>query len=251
MVRYQRRIALLARVLSFALCVAVTAAAGAQALPDDARGARARAERCLERPPALRQHFPDQPEWREALDLGRDAARLAPEHPAPQRFLAQAYGTVQWNSRAWDAWQAYLELGGSIDAQAATRLVSVARSLGVAHLRRRPSSGRPAVPRDRPPLRTRRPRRQHATGPLARGTRRVRARAPVRRGPRRRRRRLTTRSWTTCAGDDRSLRGGGGRLQRGSHRPGRRPVRTRRLASYRAPSPRRRRSPRRGARSAT
>jgi tetratricopeptide (TPR) repeat protein len=133
MVRYQRRIALLARVLSFALCVAVTAAAGAQALPDDAAEVLARAQSAASSA-LLRydQHFPDQPEWREALDLGRRAAQLAPGHPAPQRFLAQAYGTVQWNSRAWVAWQAYIEFGGSIDAQAATRLVSVARSLGIA-----------------------------------------------------------------------------------------------------------------------
>ena len=122
-----------ARVLMLATWLVAFGATSAQALPDEAADLLTRAQSAASSA-LLRydQHFPDQPEWRTALDLGRRAARLAPDHPAPQRFLAQAYGTVQWNIRAWNAWQAYIDLGGSVDAQAAVRLVNVARSLGIA-----------------------------------------------------------------------------------------------------------------------
>ena len=121
-----------ARVLALSTWLVALGATSAQALPDEAADLLTRAQSAASSA-LLRyeQHFPDQPEWRTALDLGRRAAQLAPDHPAPQRFLAQAYGTVQWNIRAWNAWQAYIELGGSVDAQAAVRLVSVARSLGI------------------------------------------------------------------------------------------------------------------------
>ena len=103
----------------------------AQGLPDEAaaalnRGQRLAAEALLTYP----QHFPDQPLWAEALAAGREAAAAAPEHPAPQRFLAQAYGTVHWYARAWTHWQAYLELGGTLDAQASRLLLTTATWLG-------------------------------------------------------------------------------------------------------------------------
>ena len=122
----------LAHVLALSLLLVAAGLAGAQALPAEAEDLLTRAQSAASR--ALLQydrHFPDQAEWRTALDLGRRAAQSAPDHPAPQRFLAQAYATVQWNSRAWDAWQAYIALGGTMDAQAAARYVDVARSLGV------------------------------------------------------------------------------------------------------------------------
>lgn len=112
-------------------CLASTVAS-AQPLPSDAQDlldrARDVAAEALER---YERHFPDQPLWREALDAGREAARLAPAHPAPRRFLAEAYATVQWSSRAWDEWQAYRDAGGEMDDEARGQVVTLARSLGV------------------------------------------------------------------------------------------------------------------------
>ena len=103
----------------------------AQGLPDEAaaalnRGQRLAAEALLTYP----QHFPDQPLWADALAAGREAAAAAPEHLAPHRFLAQAYGTVNWHARAWTHWQAFLELGGALDAQSARLLLGTATWLG-------------------------------------------------------------------------------------------------------------------------
>lgn len=107
-------------------------AAVAQALPSDAldalrTGQRLASEALLTYP----QHFPDQPLWLAALDAGRTAAAAAPEHPAPQRFLATAYGQVGWYARAWTHWQAYLEFGGALDAQASQHLLEAANWLGI------------------------------------------------------------------------------------------------------------------------
>lgn len=126
------RITRVLRALGLTSCLALAALASGQTLTGEAADLLARAQGAASSA-LLRydQHFPDQSEWRTALDLGRRAAQLAPDHPAPQRFLAQSYGTVQWHSRAWDAWQAYISLGGAVDAQAALRLVETARALGI------------------------------------------------------------------------------------------------------------------------
>lgn len=71
-----------------------------------------------------RRSFPLRPE---ALEAGREAARLAPGHPAPQRFLAQAYWQVSWSAQASRAWQAYLEAGGAVDASVERQLLEAAR----------------------------------------------------------------------------------------------------------------------------
>ena len=104
----------------------------AEPLPTEAAEALARAQRLAANAHlAYERHFPDQDLWREALAAGREAASLAPDAPAPLRFLGQAYTTVQWYSRAWAAWQGYLERGGAIDAQVERQLVLVATWLGV------------------------------------------------------------------------------------------------------------------------
>jgi len=104
----------------------------AQALPSEAAEALERAQRLAANAHLMyEQHFPDQPLWRDALAAGRDAAVLAPDAPAPYRFLGQAYTTVQWYSRAWTAWQAYLDRGGTVDAQVERQLVQVASWLGI------------------------------------------------------------------------------------------------------------------------
>ncbi|MFN2322327.1 MAG: tetratricopeptide repeat protein [Trueperaceae bacterium] len=78
------------------------------------------------------RHSPDRPLWAEALRLGRAAAAAAPDHPAPQRFLAQAYQQVGFYARAWDAWEAYRTFGGTLDVVAERHVIEVARWMGVA-----------------------------------------------------------------------------------------------------------------------
>ena len=105
----------------------------AQALPADAAEALAQAQRSAAA--ALIEytnHAPDRPLWIEALRLGRAAAEAAPTHPAPRRFLAQAYQQVGFYARAWDAWAAYRALGGTLDVVAERNLAEVARWMGVA-----------------------------------------------------------------------------------------------------------------------
>jgi len=106
--------------------------ASAQDLPPDAAealraGQRLAAEALITYP----QHFPDQRLWTEALEAGRTAAAAAPDHPAPHRFLAQAYTHVSWYARAWASWQRYLELGGALDATASRQLLETAFWLGI------------------------------------------------------------------------------------------------------------------------
>ena len=115
-----------------AVLVLISSSAAAQPLPADAAEALARAQRLAASAHlAYERHFPDQELWREALAAGREAASLAPDALAPRRFLGQAYTTVQWYSRAWTAWQGYLDRGGAIDAQVERQLVLVAGWLGV------------------------------------------------------------------------------------------------------------------------
>ena len=75
-------------------------------------------------------HFPDQPLWREAINFGERARELAPDATPPYRFLGQTYSVTGWYSRAWNAWQRYLELGGEMDAQARSQLLAAATWLG-------------------------------------------------------------------------------------------------------------------------
>ena len=115
--------ALLAWVASWAAAQALPAAA-ADALQ---RGQRLAAEALVTYP----QHFPDQRLWSEAIEAGQAAAAAAPDHPAPHRFLAQAYGHVSWYVRAWASWQRYLEVGGTLDPTASRQLLEVAFWLGI------------------------------------------------------------------------------------------------------------------------
>lgn len=126
----RRRSPLLA--LALGLLLLAGSLAVAQELPPDAAealraGQRLAAEALITYP----QHFPDQPLWSQALEAGRSAAAAAPDHPAPQRFLAQAYGHVSWYARAWTSWQRFLELGGTLDATASRQLLEVAFWLGI------------------------------------------------------------------------------------------------------------------------
>ena len=73
---------------------------------------------------------PDQPFWEEALAYGEEAARLAPDAPEPQRFLAQVYTSLGWFKRAYDAWEQYEQFGGELDADARTKFAEMSTSLG-------------------------------------------------------------------------------------------------------------------------
>ena len=123
-----------ARVMAWLLAAFLVASgsAAAEPLPPDAAEALTRAQRLAANAYlAYEHHFPDQELWREALAAGREAASLAPDAPAPLRFLGQAYTTVQWYSRAWNAWQGYFDRGGAVDAQVERQVVLVATWLGV------------------------------------------------------------------------------------------------------------------------
>lgn len=75
---------------------------------------------------------PDQPDWREAIRLGEAARALAPNDPQIVRFLAETYSTLSWDSRAWDAWGAFLDGGGTLDDGALAALGEAGRELGYA-----------------------------------------------------------------------------------------------------------------------
>jgi DNA segregation ATPase FtsK/SpoIIIE-like protein len=106
--------------------------AAAQALPDEAATALRAAQRsAAEALATYERHSPDRPLWSEALRAGTTAARAAPDHPAPQRFLAQAYLQVGWYARSWDAWRGYLANGGTVDSAVERQLVQVAEWMGL------------------------------------------------------------------------------------------------------------------------
>ena len=75
---------------------------------------------------------PDQTGWREAIRLGEAARDHAPDDLSVLRFLAETYSTVAWDSRAWDAWGAYLGAGGELDEAALAALSEAGRKLGYA-----------------------------------------------------------------------------------------------------------------------
>jgi len=75
---------------------------------------------------------PDQPRWRDAVQLGEEARALAPEDVNVLRFLAETYSTLSWDSRAWEVWGAYLGAGGSLDGTALSALTEAGRELGYA-----------------------------------------------------------------------------------------------------------------------
>ena len=75
---------------------------------------------------------PDQPLWREAVDLGEAARAADPENLTSLRFLAEIYSTLSWNGRAWDVWNAYLAVGGELDAPALKAVSEAGRELGYA-----------------------------------------------------------------------------------------------------------------------
>ncbi len=74
----------------------------------------------------------DQPDWRRAIRLAEDARSLAPSSLDVLRFLGETYSAVSWDSRAWDAWEAYLLAGGATDATVVRNLSRAGQGLGFA-----------------------------------------------------------------------------------------------------------------------
>ncbi len=75
-------------------------------------------------------HYLDRPLWKEAIQYGEAAQLAAPERLEPYRFLGQVYTIVKWYSRAWDAWQNYLRLGGPVNVQTGAYIGEVSEWLG-------------------------------------------------------------------------------------------------------------------------
>ena len=113
----------------------VAAGAAAQTLPEDAARAleqgREAAEQAREVYAEVVNH-PDQALWREALQQGRRALELAPEHPEALRFLAETYSFLRWDVRAWSHWTRYLDVTGELDEEARQMLAKAGNELGYA-----------------------------------------------------------------------------------------------------------------------
>ena len=72
----------------------------------------------------------DRPLWQEAIRLGQEAQRLAPDNPEPHRFLAEVYGQVRLFEKAWQSWQSYEASGGQLDNVARQRIIELGNALG-------------------------------------------------------------------------------------------------------------------------
>ncbi len=108
-----------------------TLAFAQSALPPEAAEALSIAQRAAAEAIATYElHFPDQPLWRTAIEAGERARALAPGRTEPLRFLAQAYGTTGWTARTWQAWQQYIDLGGTLDARSRRDAAQTALTLG-------------------------------------------------------------------------------------------------------------------------
>ena len=103
-----------------------------------AQGTPATAQEALEAGEAAMQealnsysrNYPDQPLWREAINLGKEAVRLEPERPEPLRFLAEAYSRSNWYGPAYQTWTRYLDMGGELDSESVPLFAGVGNELG-------------------------------------------------------------------------------------------------------------------------
>ena len=86
-------------------------------------------------------NHPDQPLWRDALTLGQQALDAAPNDPEVTRFMAETYSYVRWYIRAWQQWQAYLNLGGDMTDETKDIFAEVGTELGFARYQANDSNG--------------------------------------------------------------------------------------------------------------
>ena len=97
-----------------------------QALPDAAQTALNEGNRAAtEALATYGSHTLDKPLWKEAINKGLEASRLAPDHPSPYRFMAKVYEAVNWYEPSWQAWQAYEARGGVVDADVRQSVAAV------------------------------------------------------------------------------------------------------------------------------
>lgn len=98
----------------------------ARAVLDEARGVAAEA---LE---VYSSYHPDQPLFRQAISLGKEAVALAPESPETLRFLAELYGVTDFYGPAFRTWQAFGAAGGTFDANARQQFARSGNAFGYA-----------------------------------------------------------------------------------------------------------------------
>lgn len=111
--------------------VAPTTTAQAEGLPGAAQEALEEANRAMQEAlDTYNAQYPDRPLWQEAFRHGRRAQSLAPGHPAPLRFLAEAYSRANWYGPAWNAWLEYIDQGHLLDAEATPLFSEVGAQLG-------------------------------------------------------------------------------------------------------------------------
>ena len=117
--------------LGLAAWLSLAAVAAQSALPAEAQEALVKGQQAASAALATYDnHFLDRPLWREAIRYGEAARQAAPDRLEPYRFLGQVYSIVKWYSRAWDAWESYLRLGGTLNPQTRAYMVEVSAWLG-------------------------------------------------------------------------------------------------------------------------
>lgn len=94
----------------------VSAGFAQSALPDNAAQAVERGQQYMNEALATYEaQYPDRPLWQQAFREGRTAVQLAPGHPEPLRFLAEAYSRSNWPGPAVRTWNQFLAAGGTLD----------------------------------------------------------------------------------------------------------------------------------------
>ncbi len=115
-----RRLALGLSYLLALVAFVVTNVSAAQALPGNASEALARGEAAMQEALATYPaQYPDRPLWQQAFREGRTAVSLAPGHPEPLGFLAEAYSRSNWHGPAVETWKLYFAAGGMLDEEQA------------------------------------------------------------------------------------------------------------------------------------
>ncbi len=102
-----------------ALLLTAPAAFAQSPLPSNAEQAIARGQALMQEALATYDaQFPDRPLWQQAFREGRNAVQLAPGHPEPLRFLAEAYSRSNWPGPAVATWNDYVAAGGTLEGEA-------------------------------------------------------------------------------------------------------------------------------------
>ena len=99
-----------AAVLALALLVAAPSLAQNEVRPVLERARQT----VLEARDAYEIRTPDRPLWAEALRLGTQALRNQPGDAEALLFLARTYSEVNWHIRAWEYWQEFFSVGGTL-----------------------------------------------------------------------------------------------------------------------------------------